>query len=95
MIQFTLLFILFMNLSLLFCHSPIQMEEIHVEKGESSLYSSQEVCNRILEMTSSEQATRIIINQQRGGMGHKSISTANGIVYALLTKKQLFCIVVD
>ena len=70
------------------------MEGIHVERGEVSLYSSQEVCNRILEVTSSEQATKMIINQQRGGMGHKSISTANGIVYALLTKKQLFCFVV-
>ena len=48
-------------------------------------------CNKILEVTSSDSETKLVVNQQRGGLGHKTISTANGIIFALLTKKKLLC----
>ena len=47
--------------------------------------------NKILEVTSSDSETKLVVNQYRGGLGHKMISTANGIIFALLTKKKLLC----
>lgn len=50
-----------------------------------------QVCQKILEITSSPYESKIIINGMNGGLGHKTLSTVGEIVYALILKKQLWC----
>lgn len=61
-----------------------------VEKLKPTSYEEYS-CNKILEVTSSDSETKLVVNQYRGGLGHKMISTANGVIFALLTKKKLLC----
>ena len=51
----------------------------------------EEMCQKILEITSSANESKIIINNSIGGLGHKSISVVEGILYSLIARKQLWC----
>ena len=64
-----------------------------VEKPSIGVRSEtlEEVCQKILEITSSANESKIIINNSIGGLGHKSISVVEGILYSLIARKQLWC----
>ena len=51
----------------------------------------EEMCQKILKITSSANESKIIINNSIGGLGHKSISVVEGILYSLIARKQLWC----
>ena len=83
------LFVLITNyLNMLF--PSFSEHEVILHYGPQS-NTVEEICKKILEITSSEQESKIIVNERNGGLGHKSISTVEEIIYALLSRKQLWC----
>ena len=64
-----------------------------IEKPSFSVRSEtlEQVCQKILQITSSANESKIIIDNSIGGLGHKSISIVEGILYSILSEKQLWC----
>ena len=88
--------VLFFALSLLFaflCYIyPDNSESYVLVSTRNKMSPTEQMCQKILERTSSANESKIIINERNGGLGHKSISTVDEIIYALILKKQLYCI---
>ena len=88
--------VLFFALSLLFallCYIyPKNNDSDKIIFLSFNLPTTEQMCLKILERTSSANESKIIINNRIGGLGHKSISTVDEIIYALILKKQLYCI---
>lgn len=84
-------FVLLSNTLVIFRNSKASASKSFVVKKLKTSSIEEYTCNKILEVTSSDSETKLVVNQQRGGLGHKTISTANGIIFALLTKKKLLC----
>ena len=86
------LIFLFAFLFTLLCYKyPRDVESYVVVSSSGRLPTLEDVCQKILEITSSANESKIIINGMKGGLGHKSISTVEEIIYALILKKQLWC----
>ena len=86
------LILLFAFLFTLLCYKyPRDVESYVVVSSSGRLPTLEDVCQKILEITSSPYESKIIINGMKGGLGHKSISTVEEIIYALILKKQLWC----
>lgn len=85
---FVTVFCVFSFLAYYYYFPPSPVEETSLFVKSKSL---DQVCQKILEITSSPYESKIIINGMKGGLGHKSISTVEEIIYALILKKQLWC----
>ena len=87
--------VLFFALSLLFallCYIyPKNIDSDKITFLSFNLPTTEQMCLKILERTSSANESKIIINNRIGGLGHKSISVVEGIIYALISGKQLWC----
>ena len=87
------LIFLFAFLFTLLCYKyPRDVESYVVVSSSGRLPTLEDVCQKILEITSSANESKIIITGRNGGLGHKSISTVEEIISALVLKKQLWCI---
>ena len=87
-IYFVTVFCVFSFLAYYYHFPPSPVEETPLFVKSKTL---DQVCQRILEITSSPYESKIIINGRKGGLGHKTLSTVGEIVYALILKKQLWC----
>lgn len=86
------LVLLFAFLFTLLCYKyPRDVESYVVISSSGKPQTIEDVCQKILEITSSPNESKIIINGRNGGLGHKSISTVEEIISALVLKKQLWC----
>ena len=86
------LILLFAFLFTLLCYKyPRDVESYVVVSSSGRLPTLEDVCQKILEITSSANESKIIINNSIGGLGHKSISVVEGILYSLIARKQLWC----
>ena len=86
------LIFLFAFLFTLLCYKyPRDVESYVVVSSSGKSQTTEDVCQKILEITSSANESKIIINGRNGGLGHKSISTVEEIISALVLKKQLWC----
>jgi hypothetical protein len=53
------------------------------------------LCDIIKNLTSPSLPTSLVVDMHRGGIGHKTWSTAMEILYAVVLHKQLWCILYD
>ena len=84
--------LLFAFLLTLLCYNyPRDLESYVVVSYSGKSQSLEQVCQKILQITSSANESKIIINGRNGGLGHKSISTVEEIIAALVLRKQLWC----
>ena len=72
----------------LYCYNHVSLSQTSINAKSQT---PEQMCEKILEITSSANESKIIINERNGGLGHKSISTVGEIIYALILKKQLWC----
>ena len=86
-----LLLILFFIFAIIFNLYPKDREPFVLAASFFQSQTPEQMCEKILEITSSANESKIIINERNGGLGHKSISTVEEIIYALILKKQLWC----